>query len=131
VVRLLCTRRRTPKEYDSWARAPESEARPLLSVKMKRRVGSLLVWRFAFSALGDRRPRIMTRGPGPPSQRLDCFGVRRVRFSTASRDASKGDFLKKGFTPRAAVMLSHSLHLLRPFAFELSAPLCICTLLSS
>jgi hypothetical protein len=26
-------------------------------------------------------------------------------------------------------MLSHSLHSLRPFAFELSAPLCICVLL--
>jgi hypothetical protein len=30
--------------------------------------------------------------------------------------------LEKGFTPRAAVTLSHSLQLLRPFAFKLSAP---------
>jgi predicted alpha/beta hydrolase family esterase len=37
-VRLLRTRRPTPKEYDSWARAPVSEARPLLSAKMKRRI---------------------------------------------------------------------------------------------
>ena len=45
-VRLLRTRRPTPKEYDSWAWAPVSEAGPLLSVEMKRRTtvggGSLL-----------------------------------------------------------------------------------------
>jgi hypothetical protein len=73
-VRLLRTRRPTPKEYDSWARASVSEARPLLSAKMKRRDGSLLTWLFAFFALGDRRPRSMARGPGPPCQRLvRCF----------------------------------------------------------
>jgi hypothetical protein len=38
-------------------------------------------------------------------------------------------FLEKGFTPRTTVMLSHSLHSLCPFAFELSAPLCIRALL--
>jgi hypothetical protein len=38
-------------------------------------------------------------------------------------------FLEKGFFPRAAVTLSLSLFLLRPFAFELSAPLCIHALL--
>jgi hypothetical protein len=69
-VRLLRTRRPTPKEYDSWARAPVSEAGPLLSAKMKRRTiaggGVLLTRRFAFSAHGDRHPRRMTRGPGPP-----------------------------------------------------------------
>jgi hypothetical protein len=65
-VRLLHTRRPTPKEYDLWARASVSEARPLLSAEMKRRGGSLLAWWFAFFALGDRRPRSMTRGPGPP-----------------------------------------------------------------
>jgi hypothetical protein len=43
--------------------------------------------------------------------------------------ASERVFLEKGFTPRAAVTLSHSLHSLRPFAFELSAPLCIRALL--
>jgi hypothetical protein len=42
-----------------------------------------------------------------------------------SQGASGRVFLEKGFTPRAAVTLSHSLHSLRPFAFELSAPLCI------
>jgi hypothetical protein len=36
-VRPLHTWRPTPKEYDSWARAPVSEAGPLLSVEMKRR----------------------------------------------------------------------------------------------
>jgi hypothetical protein len=65
-VRLLRTRRPTPKEYDSWAQAPASEVGPLLSAEMKRRGGSLLAWRFAFFAHGDRRPRSMTRGPGPP-----------------------------------------------------------------
>jgi hypothetical protein len=43
--------------------------------------------------------------------------------------ASGRVFLEKGFTSRAAVTLSHSLFLLRPFAFELSAPLCIRALL--
>jgi hypothetical protein len=57
VVRLLHTRRPTPKEYDSWARAPVSEAGSLLSAEMKRRItkggGVLLTRRFAFSAHGD------------------------------------------------------------------------------
>jgi hypothetical protein len=65
-VRLLRTRRLTPKEYDSWVRAPVSEAGPLHSAGMKRHDGSLLAWQFAFFVLGDRRPRSMTRGPGPP-----------------------------------------------------------------
>ena len=65
-VHLLRTRRPTPKEYDSWARAPVSEAGPLLSAEMKRRGGSLLAWRFAFFAHGYRFRRRMTRGPGPP-----------------------------------------------------------------
>jgi hypothetical protein len=65
-IRLLHTQRPTPKEYDSWARAPVSEAGPLLSAVMKRHNGSLLAWRFAFFAHGDRRPRSMTRGPGLP-----------------------------------------------------------------
>jgi hypothetical protein len=38
-------------------------------------------------------------------------------------------FLEKGFTLRTAVTLPHSLLSLRPFAFELSAPLCIHALL--
>jgi hypothetical protein len=37
-VRLLRTRRPTPKEYDSWARAPAPETGPLLPVEVKRRV---------------------------------------------------------------------------------------------
>jgi hypothetical protein len=36
--------------------------------------------------------------------------------------ASRRVFLEKGFSPRAAVTLSHSLFLLRPSAFELSVP---------
>jgi hypothetical protein len=45
---------------------PVSEAGPLFLTEMKRRDGSLLAWRFAFFAHGDRRPKSMTRGPGPP-----------------------------------------------------------------
>ena len=37
-VRLLRTRRPTPKEHDSWAQAPVPEAGPLLSAEVKRRV---------------------------------------------------------------------------------------------
>jgi hypothetical protein len=66
VVRLLRTQRPTPKEYDSWAQAPVPESSPLLLAEMKRRDGSLLAWRFACFAHGDRRPRSMTHGPGPP-----------------------------------------------------------------
>jgi hypothetical protein len=42
VVCLLRTRRLTPKEYDSWARAPVLEVGSLLSAKTKRHGGSLL-----------------------------------------------------------------------------------------
>jgi hypothetical protein len=96
-VRLLRTRRPTPKEYDSCAWALVLEAGPLLSVEMKRRGGSLLAWRFAFFAHGDRRPRSMTRGSGPPCHRLGCLGARRARFPAASWGVSGGVFLKKGF----------------------------------
>jgi hypothetical protein len=77
-VHLLRTRRPTPKEYDSWARAPVSEARPLLSAEMKRCItvggGVLLTRRFTFFAHGGRRLKSMTRGLGPPCQRLGrCF----------------------------------------------------------
>jgi hypothetical protein len=96
-VRLLHTRRPTPKVYDSWARAPVSEAEPLLSVEMKRRGGSLLAWRFAFFAHGGRRPRSMTRGPGPPCQRPVRLGARRARFSAASWGVNGRVLLKKGF----------------------------------
>ena len=96
-VRLFRTQSLTPKEYDLWARAPVLEAGPLLSAEMKRHGGSLLAWRFAFFAHGDRRPRSMTRGPGPSFQGLDRLGARRVRYSAASRGVSGGVFLKKGF----------------------------------
>jgi hypothetical protein len=80
-VHLLRTWRTMPKKYDSWARAPVSEAGPLLSAEMKRRTiadgGVLLTRRFAFSAHGGRRPRSMTRGPRPPCQRLGCCFRRR------------------------------------------------------
>jgi hypothetical protein len=55
-VRLLRAQRSTPKEYDSWARAPVSKVGSLLSAEMKRRTiadgGVLLTRRFAFSAHG-------------------------------------------------------------------------------
>jgi hypothetical protein len=70
-----------PKEYDLWARAPMPEAGPLLSAEMKRHTtaggGVLLTRRFTFSAHGGRGPMSMTRGPGPPGQRLvRCFRQR-------------------------------------------------------
>jgi hypothetical protein len=96
-VRLLRTQRPTAKEYNSWARAPVPEAGPLILVEMKRRRGSLLAWRLAFFALGDRRPRSMTRGPGPPCQRLGRLGARRARFYAASWGMNGRVLLKKGF----------------------------------
>jgi hypothetical protein len=96
-VRLLRTRRPTPKEHDSWARAPALEAGLLLSAETKRRItadgGVLLTRRFAFSAHGGRRPRSMTRGPGPPCLRLGHPGARRARSSAASQGVSGGIFL--------------------------------------
>jgi hypothetical protein len=49
--------------------------------------------------------------------------------ASGEKGASGRVFLEKGFTLRAAVMLSHSLLLLRSFVFELSAPLFIRALL--
>jgi hypothetical protein len=95
-VRLLCTWRPTPKEYDSRAQAPVSEAGPLLSAEMKRRItaggGVHLTRQFTFSAHRGRRPRSMTRGPELPCQRLGRPGVRRAR-SSASRGVNGGIFL--------------------------------------
>jgi hypothetical protein len=88
----------------------------------------LLAWRFAFFALRDPHTSCMTCGPGPPCHRLGCFGACWVRFSVASQGTSGRVCLEKGFTPRVVVTLLHSLQSLCPFAFELSAPLCIRTL---
>ena len=55
-VHSFCTQEPTPKEYDSWARAPVSETRPLFSAEMKRRTtagGDSLV---AVCLLRTRRP---------------------------------------------------------------------------
>jgi hypothetical protein len=92
-VCLLRTRRLMPKEDYSWARAPMSEVGPLLSVEMERRGGSFLAWRFPFFAHGDRRLRSMTRGPGPPCQRLGHLGACRARSYAASRGVSGRIFL--------------------------------------
>jgi hypothetical protein len=130
---FFCTRKPTPKEYDSWARAPASFTRPLPSAEMKGRTtaggGSLLARRFAFSALRGPYASRMTCGPGASCQRPASFGARRVRFSAASRDASGRVSLERGFTPRVAVTLLHFLQLLRPFASEPSAPHCVRVLL--
>jgi hypothetical protein len=93
VVCLFRIRRPTPKKYDSWARAPVPEVGPLLSAGMKRRGGSLLAWWFTFFAHGDRHPRSMTRGPGPPCQGLGHLGARRARSSIALWGVSGGIFL--------------------------------------
>jgi hypothetical protein len=72
-----------------------SETRPLLPVEMERRTttggDSLLLWRFAFSALGDPHTSCMTCGPGPPCQRLGCFGARRARWARAGVSSLKRD----------------------------------------
>jgi hypothetical protein len=129
-VALSAPRNRRPRSMTRGPGPPVSETGPLFSAEMKRRTtaggSSLPVWRFAFSALRDPHTSCMTCGPGPPCHRLGCFGARRARFFAASWGASGRVFLEKGFTPRVAVTLSHSLQLLRPFAFELFAPLCIC-----
>jgi hypothetical protein len=91
-VHLLHTRRPTPKEYDSRARAPVSKAGALLLVEMKRHDGSLLAWQFAFFTHGDRRPRSMTRGPGPPCQRLGRHGARQAKFPAIGRILLKNGF---------------------------------------
>jgi hypothetical protein len=116
------------KEYDLWAWAPVSQTEPLFWVEMKRRTttggGSLLVWRFAFSALGDQHTSCMTCGLGPPCHRLGCLGARRVRFSATSRGASGRVCLEKGFAPHAAGTLSRSLPIVAPFRLRaLRAPL--------
>jgi hypothetical protein len=96
-VRLLRTWRPTPKEHDSWARTPVLEAWLLVLLEVKRRTtaggGLNLTRRFAFFALGDRRPRSMTRGPEPPCQRLGHLGARWARSSVALQGVSGGYFL--------------------------------------
>ena len=76
---------------------PVPKTGQLVSAEMKRRTtaggGSLLAWRFAFFALGDRHPRSMTHGPGPPCHRLGCLSACRASFSAVSRGTSKGVFL--------------------------------------
>jgi hypothetical protein len=124
-VCLLHTRRPTPKENDSWAQAPVSGAGPLLSVGMKRRSDSLLAWRFAFFVPGDQRTSCMTCGAGPPRHRLGtpvCIGGDFLwRFEARARESA----FKKGFIPRVAAIPSLLSYSLCPFAFELSAPLCL------
>jgi hypothetical protein len=59
VVHLLRTRRSTPKEYDSWARAPVSETRPLFLAETKGRTaaggGSLVAVRLLHTWIPARQ----------------------------------------------------------------------------
>jgi hypothetical protein len=124
-VRFLRTRRPTPKEHDSWARAPMAEAGPLVSAEAKRRTtaggGVFLTRRFAFSTHGGRRPRSMTRGPEPPCQRLVRPSAHRARSLAASRGRQWGNPSLKRDSPERG---SHSHCSHRPFALEFSALLC-------
>jgi hypothetical protein len=66
-VRLLRTRRPTPKEHDSWARAPVPEAGPLLSAEVKRRTttgGGVLLTRQTSPLLSAEVKRRTTTGGG-------------------------------------------------------------------
>jgi hypothetical protein len=79
-VRLLRTRRSTPEEYDSWARAPAPE-----TGSPWRASGAVLCGgpeesqnrRYDFSIPRSRRPRRMTLGLGPLRQRLGRWSRRR------------------------------------------------------
>jgi hypothetical protein len=112
-VCLLRTRRPTPKEYDSWARAPVSGAGPLFLAEMERRTttdgGVLLTRRFAFSAHGGRRPRSMTHGPGPRSRGW-VTSARVGRDLLRRFEALVGEsFFKKGIPPSVvAIFITHS-----------------------
>jgi hypothetical protein len=112
-----------PKENDSWARAAVSRAEPLPSAGMRRRGDSLLAWRFAFCAPGDKRTSCMTCGAGPSRHRLGtpvCIGGDfRWRFGARAGES----IFKKGVIPRVAAVPSLFSHSLCPFASELSAPL--------
>jgi hypothetical protein len=70
--------------------------------------------------------RTQARVLGTGSQR--ALGARRTGFLGARAVEPS---LKKGFTPRPALMLLHSLQPLRPFVSELSALLCTRALLLS
>jgi hypothetical protein len=83
--------------------------------------GVLLTRRFTFSAHGGRRSRSMTRGPGPPCQRLVHLGARRARSLVALRGISwRNPSLKRDSPERG----SHSHYSQRPFALEFSALFC-------
>jgi hypothetical protein len=82
--------------------------------------------RVAVRLLSTRRPAhqlydLWARAPVLEAGLLWC--------ASGEMGASGRVFLEKGFTPRAAVTLPHSLLSLRPFVFELSVPLCIRALL--
>jgi hypothetical protein len=101
---------------------------PLFSAEMKRRAtvgdGSLFghAWWFAFPAPGVQRSIRMTCGSGPSCHRLGRLGFRcaSAEISRCVSGASGRLCLEEGFTPRAAVTLSHFLPILRPFTSTLS-----------
>jgi hypothetical protein len=87
--------------------------------EMKRRTttggGVLLMRRFAFSTHGGRRPRSMTRGPGPPCQRLGHPGTRRGEIFYGVSGRQWGNLCLKRDSPKRG---SHSHRSQRPFALE-------------
>jgi hypothetical protein len=83
------------------------------------------VWWFAFPALGDQHTSCMTCGPRPLCHRLGCFGARRANFPRRL-GAQAGESALKRDSPRVQQLRFRIFsQLLLPFAFELSAPLCI------
>jgi hypothetical protein len=63
-------------------------------------------------------------GPHVIDWATGALGVRRAGFPVATRGTSERVCLEKGFTPRAAVTLSHSLAIVAPFRLRaLCAPL--------
>jgi hypothetical protein len=87
------------------------------------------VRRFTLSAPEIQRTTCMTCGPRPLCQRLGCLGLRCPSSGISCGDSGARErvslnkdsgFVEKGFTPRAAVTLSHSL----PIAY---APLPSCS----
>jgi hypothetical protein len=98
-----------------WAAAfgGDEEGGPLLSAETKGRTtadGSVLLTRqFTLSAHGSRRPRSMTRGLGPPCQRLGRYIWRRRRGWAAAFGGDKEvHYRRRERAPYAAVRLLHT-----------------------
>jgi hypothetical protein len=123
-VRLLRAWRPTPMGHDPWARAPMLEAEPQLSAETKRRGDPLLVWRFAFFALGDQHTSCMTCRTGPPCH--SWVAPVRIRGDFSWRfGARAGESALKRIHPASSSYSFASLPLAVPF--RLRALLCAAT----